>query len=89
MSEYINMEDLETIYCRKGCAECKNEMCLDEMLRGLPTIDIVTCNECVYSEKLTDFCMVCELLYEWEDGAYKEVKPNWYCADGERSNDGK
>lgn len=79
MAEYISMSDLEIIYCRKGCAECKNEMCLDEMLRGLPTIDIVHCSECVWFNEGYTKCKM---------GNINGGNKTYFCADGGRKDDG-
>ena len=68
----------------EGCKETKNycEHCCDladviDDIEDAPTIDIVTCKECMNSEELIDGSCLC-LIHDLPYGA------DYFCASGQR-----
>ena len=65
-------------------------------IQCLPTIDavpVVRCKECKWWERTSKdspigYCHACKHAYmtsSWEIGIYRTHKPDFFCADGERS----
>lgn len=77
-------------------ATCPKEMDIDSFIEGMgvvldrvydaPTVDaveVVRCGECKFYNGCTDHQGIC--MNRYMDGF---IVPDWYCADGEREDDG-
>ena len=85
-AEYLGMPN-----CYNGFSDTYDKAMIVDMVDEQPTIDavpVVRCKDCnhfkrdiscvgVYGERKTNTC-------EWH--GFADVKPDWYCADGERKD---
>lgn len=72
------------------------KMVTDIMIEDAPTIDavpVVRCKDCRWYDREREdspigYCHACKHAYfssSWEIGIYRTHKPDFFCADGERS----
>lgn len=78
MAEYVNKAELKQAV-RNRWQDFETRVEVNYVVNCMPTIDIVTCKECVYED-----CGMCSHIdHEWENH-----EADYYCSDGERRSDG-